>query len=186
MLLLFMEKEVHKPRCIPGASCIFRLLFIRFDADKVMPFGRRRVEPCGNKAAFPWSPAEALLPQGHGQRQRWHSLCPDPQPRGAQPRGGNIATSPPSVPGLGSALRKARGVFGRVMAGEHREACAASIPGRPLRFLQGAKAEHKAGRFLHLRDILQQSMHVAEVSFLESTEVSACVTHSFTNLLCSS
>lgn len=31
-LLLFKEKVVHQPRCIPGASSLFRLLFICFDA----------------------------------------------------------------------------------------------------------------------------------------------------------
>lgn len=62
MLLLFMEKEVHKVRCIPGASSIFGLLFIWLDADKVMLFGRRRVEHCKMN---PWSMAEALLPGGH-------------------------------------------------------------------------------------------------------------------------
>lgn len=64
MLLLFMEKGVHKTRCIPGASSIFTPLSVGLDAGTVMPFGRRRVEPCRNEAAFPRSRAEALLPQG--------------------------------------------------------------------------------------------------------------------------
>lgn len=69
MLLLFMEKEVHKPRCIPGASSIFGLLFIWLDADKGMLFGRRRVELCKTN---PRSPAEAPLPWGH-RDQRPHA-----------------------------------------------------------------------------------------------------------------
>lgn len=138
MLLLFMEKEVHKPRCIPGASCIFRLLFIWFDADKVMPFGRRRVEPCGNKAAFPRSPAEALLPQGHGQRQRWHSLCPDPRPRGAQPREGH-RNQPPIGPWAGdSPSESPRGL--RQGYGGGAQGCLCwEHPGETPAFLTGAK-----------------------------------------------
>lgn len=82
MLLLFTEKEVQKPRYVPGARSLFRLLFLCFEAK------------CCRLAGEESSPAETkLLSHGHrprpcsskvpGQRQRWH--CPQHSPGGTSP-----------------------------------------------------------------------------------------------------
>jgi len=86
------------------------------------------------------------------------------QPALHAPRAGDSLSETPGTSGR----------FGRVTAGD---------PGDTPGFLRRGKAEGEVGRCLH-RGVLQQRVRVAELSFLESAEVSASVTHSPTKLLC--
>lgn len=148
MLLLFMEKEVHKPRCIPGASCIFRLLFIWFDADKVMPFGRRRVEPCGNKAAFLWSPAEALLPQAHGQKAVLAQPVPRPTAEGSTaPGGGTSQPAPHRSLGWGQPFGKPEGSSAGLWRGSAGKPVLRASRGDPCVSNRGQRLSTRQGDF---------------------------------------
>lgn len=187
MLLLFMEKEVHKPRCIPGASSIFRLLFMWFDADKVMPFGRRRVEPCGNEAAFPRSPAEALLPQGPRAKAVLAEPTPSPTAEGSTTPGGHH-NQPRIFPSPRPMLGITQGALGALWRGHGRgsQGCLCwDHPGETPGFLTGVKGlstrqgDFCIGTFYKRACLSLRFFSWKAVKFLP-------LTHSFTNLLCPS
>ena len=148
MLLLFMEKEVHKPRCTPGASSIFRLLSIWFGAGKAMPFGRRRAEPCGNEAACPRSPAEALLAQGPRAKAALAQPVPRPAAEGSTAPGGhrNQPRIFPPLPVLGTACQKAQGALWQGHGWGAQGCLCWEHPGETPGFLTGSRGERLSTR----------------------------------------
>lgn len=129
MLLLFKEKVVHQPRCVPGASSLFRLLFICFDAKWCCLAGEES-SPAEMKLLFHGHRPRPCPSRGPGQRRCWH--CPQ---RGVQSPGGTSQPDPHFTPGP-------VGPFGRV---ESRDR-GCSMPGAS-QFSRGGKAELEEGGF---------------------------------------
>lgn len=139
-------------------------LSIWVDADKVMLLAGAEQSLVAMKLLSVGT-AEVLLPQ-----EKAELALPVP----SSPRG--TLHPAPQLPW------EALGPFVGVVAGEHWMLVLGASWGSPT-FVMGGKVEHGAGRSWQ-RDILQQSMHITEVCFLESAEVAACVTHCLTDLLC--